>query len=130
MYEDSSREMKCTLNPNIASISGRIGGLEFRTFKRANGKTETRAYALPKKPDGTYGYVRHKPYSDKELAIRTMFTKASTAFATMPENERKQYYDEWKKANYKFNGKKYNTFRGYVIARLITDFRSAMSSKG
>lgn len=122
--------MKCTLNPNIASISGRIRDLEFRTFKRPGRKPETRVYILPKRPDGTYGYVRHKPYSDKELAVRTMFTKAATAFATMPENERKQYHDEWVKANYKFNGKKYNTFRGYVIARLIADFRSAMPSKG
>ena len=117
--------MKCTLNPNIQSISGRVGDLEFRTFKRPGRKPETRVYFLPKKPDGTYGYVRRKPYSDKELAIRAIFTKAATAFAAMPENERKQYHDEWKKAGYKFNGKKYNTLRGYVVARIIADLRSA-----
>ena len=63
--------------------------------------------------------------TDKELGI-----KINIAYAAMPEAERQRYKEEWLNAGYEFNGKKYNTFRGYVIARLIADFRSAMPSKG
>ena len=44
--------------------------LEFRTFKRPDGSTETRAYICPK-------WERATPPSDKELAQRARFAAIS-----------------------------------------------------
>ena len=68
--------MKCKLIPGIRSISGTLkrnadgSRLEFRTFKRPDGSTETRAYICPKTQRAT-------PPSDKELEQRARFTAIS-----------------------------------------------------
>ena len=38
--------MKCELDSNIKSMSGKVGNMLFKTFKRPDGKTETRAYFM------------------------------------------------------------------------------------
>ena len=108
---------KCILKDGIESISGRIGGVEFRTFKRANGKVETRAYPLPRKQNGSFGYERKKPLSDNEIAARNRFTQAAEYYVNLSDQQRKQYCKEFSRDKYTFNGKKYSTLRGYVIAR-------------
>ena len=62
---------------------------------------------------------------DKKILV-----KAQVAYATMPEAERVRYYDEWIKARFMFNGKRYSTFRGYVLVRLIADISSAKADRG
>ena len=68
--------MKCKLIPGIRSISGTFkrnadgSRLEFRTFQRPDGSTETRMYVCSKKERAT-------PPSDKELAQRARFSEMS-----------------------------------------------------
>ena len=108
---------KCILRDGIKSISGRIGGIEFRTFKRANGKTETRAYPLPRKQNGSYGYERKTPLSDNEITARSRFAKAADYFKNLSNEQKQRYCKEFSRNKYTFNGKKYSTVRGYIIAR-------------
>ena len=109
--------MKCILNPEIENISGKCGGLLYRTYKRPNGKTETRAYLLPRKQNGSYGYERKTPLSDNEITARSRFAKAAEYFKNLSNEQKQQYCKEFSRNKYTFNGKKYSTVRGYVIAR-------------
>ena len=114
--------MKCTLKPEIQSISGRCGNLLYKTFTRPNGKKETRVYVLPRnKRTGGFGYERKTPASEKELAARAKFAIISERIKTMPEDQKRLYQQEWKAAKYKFNGKKYGSLRGYIMARLYDE---------
>ena len=61
-----------------------------------------------------------KPSSNMTMAM-SRFTMASRIFKNMSPDEKMKYNKEWKAAKYKFNGKEYNTLRGYVIARLYAD---------
>ena len=114
--------MKVTLPPGIESISGSMKSkngvrIVYKTYtkpsiKRPGGKPETRAYFVPES-----SYQRRTPISQKEIIVRTQF-KAATAFVnSLTPEQKKSYYDDWKRSKYMFNGKKYKTLRGYVIAR-------------
>ena len=68
--------MKVKLAAGIESASGKCGNMIFKTFKRPNGKTETRAYFNPhyraklrREP------VRKTPLSDAEVRARALFAK-------------------------------------------------------
>ena len=119
--------MKCDLNPAIASMSGKCGGILFKTFKRPDGKKQTRAYILPqkgwdnRKKKITYGYTRTSKLSEKETAARNRFAQASEVFKNMTQDEKMKYAKEMKAAKFKFNGKEYHTLRGYIIARLYAE---------
>ena len=71
-------------------------------------------------------YIRYdtpsnrKPSSNMTMAM-SRFTMASRIFKNMSPDEKMKYHKEWKAAKYKFNGKKYNTLRGYIIARLFAE---------
>jgi len=71
-------------------------------------------------------YLRHdvpsyrKPSANMKMAM-SRFTKAFEIFKNMPDEQKRQFDKEWKDAQYKLNGKKYNTLRGYIIARLYAD---------
>ena len=127
MYEDSSREMKCTLNPAVAQMSGKCGSLLFKTYTKADGTKQTRAYFMPKKGYDKstgkiiYGYSRKSKPTKKETVARERFAKASEVFKNMTQDEKMRYNKEWKAAKFKFNGKEYNTLRGYIIARLFAE---------
>jgi hypothetical protein len=116
--------MKCELNPNIKSISGKVGGMLFKTYKRPNGKTETRMYFMPRKKNGKYGYTRTTRVTDKEKVHRSLFAQASAMVSVMTDEEKQRYHTEWQKAKYMFNGKKYASFRGYIVARLYADLKT------
>ncbi len=68
--------MKVELMPGIAAISGKMGEtkdghrLEFRTFKKADGKTEVRLYSIPKQS-------RTTPLSEAEIQARSRFAKVN-----------------------------------------------------
>ena len=68
--------MKVKLMPGIASISGKMGKtkdghrLEFRTYKRPDGKNEVRLYSIPKQ-------TRKKPLSEAEIQARSRFAKVA-----------------------------------------------------
>ena len=119
--------MKVTLAAGIESASGKCGNMVFRTRHKPDGKSETYAYFLPKKgwddrrKKITYGYTRKSKPSPKEIAARERFAKASDAYKVMTGEQLMQYQKEWRAARLKLNGKKYNTLRGYIIARLYAD---------
>ena len=113
--------MKAILNSNIKSISGKCGGLLFKTYKRRDGSTETRVYTLPKKRNGEYGYTRKAATTQKERASRARFAAITDTIKNLSEEERMNYHNRWVAAKYMFNGKKYATLRGYIMARLYAE---------
>ena len=117
--------MKCTLNPNIKSISGKCGNMLFKTFKKRDGSTETRAYFLPKKDRGpfgyTYGYTRRGNPSAKEIEVRKRFSQVNESIKNLSDEQRSRYEEEWRISKYMFNGKKYVTLRGYIMARIYAE---------
>jgi hypothetical protein len=118
--------MKVTLSQGIETMSGKSNGVLFKTYNRPNGKKETRAYILPVKdvsPTGkkTYGYKRQSALSKNEIGVRNKFTIVSRRIKNLTDEQRQQYAKEWKAAKYKFNGKKYVTLRGYIMARLYAE---------
>ena len=115
--------MKCTLSPGIESISGSVKGLNgsrliFKTYKRPSvnrkSKTETRVYLSHKQ-------TRKTPLSDNEIACREWFSAARTFAANLSDEQARQYYDEWKRSDYLFNGKRYATLKGYIMARFYAE---------
>ena len=114
--------MKVTLPPGIESISGSMKSkngvrIVYKTYtkpsiKRPGGKPETRAYFVPES-----SYQRRTPISQKEISNRSKFRDASLYWLNLSDKLKKSYYDDWKRSKYMFNGKKYKTLRGYVIAR-------------
>ena len=115
--------MRIDLMPGIASMSGKLKSkspygkdMIFKTYRRPDGKTETRAYFAPKG-----GYQRTTPLSDKEIEARKRFARFSFIFKQMPEETKLQYAREMKAAKGKFNGKEYRSLRGYIMARLYAE---------
>ena len=101
----------------------------FKTFHRADGTTETRAYLLPKNREtGKYGYARKAAVTEGELQSRGRFKRVTEIVASLSDETKQRYNREWKKAKYKFNGKKYCTLRGYIIARLYDDLKNGTIS--
>lgn len=109
--------MKVELAEGIANLSGVVsknanGRLEARTFTRADGTKFTRMYFIPK-PE-----YKRKP-TPEECAHRLMFKRANQSWLQLTPTEMKRYQDEWRAANFTYNGKQYSTLRGYYIARYM-----------
>ena len=62
-------------------------------------------------------YDRPGTISDKELGLRKRFSDAARFYSALTEADKERYYRLWRKDNLKYNGKKYATLRGYVVAR-------------
>lgn len=121
--------MKCILSPNFKSLSGKSGNILYKTFHRADGKTETRAYFLPRNREtGKYGYTRKSPVTQGEMESRGRFKRVSEIYASLSDETKQRYNREWEKAKYMLNGKKYCTLRGYIIARLYVDMKNGLCS--
>ena len=68
--------MKVELAAGIDSISGKCGNMIFKTYKRPNGKTETRAYFNPyRRSSWEKVNVRKTPPSDAEIKARSLFAR-------------------------------------------------------
>ena len=115
--------MKCTLDPNIKSASGKLGNLLFKTFTKPDGTKEVRAYGMPRRKDGSFGYERKAKPSKAEIASRHMFETVAGAIKALTEEQRMQYAREWKTDHHKLNGKVYGTLRGYIMARIYDDMK-------
>lgn len=120
---------KVTFKSNIESISGKVGDLVYRTFSRRDGSKETRVYVLPVKDyrNGrkSYGYTRRTKVSDAELEARRKFTVAQAALRQLTDEQLENYKSEWVKAHSKFNGKKYSSLRGFIMARLYDEMKNS-----
>ncbi len=112
--------MQCDLAPGIGKLSGKSGGVQFRTYRKPDGTTETRAYLLPRKENGKYGYTRRTTVTEDERQRRVNFALASAyashVLADKSSPEFREWYDRFEEAKGKFNGKKYNTLRGFIMA--------------
>lgn len=118
---------KVTLRSDLRSISGRIGNIMFKTYTKSDGSKETRAYSVPCKTDGSFGYERTTPLSPKEIETRKTFQIVNAALKAMTPEQKDEYYRMWKNAGYKFNGKKYATLRGYIMARLHKQIKDGVN---
>ena len=68
--------MKVELAAGIDSISGKCGNMIFKTYKRPNGKTETRAYFNPHCPSSWEKVnPRKTPPSEAEIKARSLFAR-------------------------------------------------------
>ena len=117
--------MKCTLNPNIKSASGKFGNLLFKTFSKPDGTKEIRAYGMPRRKDGSFGYERKAKPSAGEIAARKQFQNICMAIKALTKEQRGNYCREWVKAKYTLNGKKYASLRGYIMARMYQDLKKS-----
>lgn len=118
---------KVTLRSDIQSMSGKFGNIMFKTYTKRDGTKETRAYSLPRKRDGSYGYERRTKLSPKEIESRKTFQQVNAALKAMTPETKDEYYRMWKKAEYWFNGKKYATLRGYIMARLHKQIKDGVN---
>jgi len=121
--------MKCKLNPNLQSLSGKAGNLLFKTFTKPDGTKITRCYTMPRKQDGSFGYERKAPVSDAELKNRELFKKANEAIKEMSCLELTKYILEFHNNWGVYKGKKYATFRGYLLALSYDTIREIEQTK-
>ncbi len=106
------------------------GTLSKKTY-RVDGKTITRRVVAQVTPSGkqrifireSSDYQRSTPVTEKELACRGRFEAVNSRVAALTEAEKIHYYREWVKAGYKFNGKRYATLRGYMVARIYAEMK-------
>lgn len=104
--------MKVTFKNGIESLSGKSGNMIFKTYRRRDGKIETRAYLRP-----LGGYERSAPVTEKEMACREKFAAFQRFWRTLPPDNKMRYHDLWKQDGFAYRGKRYGTLRGYVMAR-------------
>lgn len=84
---------KVILPEGIESISGTVGGLVFKTYKRRDGKTETRVYSNP----FADGWKRRSKLSKKELAARKNFSlMAKEVLARIAAGDKRPRKEIWK----------------------------------
>ncbi len=92
---------KVKLPDEILSLSGAMGNVIFRTFKKRDGKTETRMYSNPyHKHNGQGGWHRKSKPSKKEVAAREQFSQmareVSRRIAAGDRRTRKEIWKEVK----------------------------------
>ena len=108
---------KVDLMAGIQSVSGKAGNFVFKTYRRPDGKTETRMYPYKKQK-------RTTKLSQNELASRAKFKQVAERLNALSNEEREQYANDWRQNNYLFNGKKYATLRGYIMTRLYAEMKN------
>ena len=62
---------------------------------------------------------RTSKVTEKEQKQRNLFAAAASFYRDLSEEQKDFYQKQWKKNKYMFNGKKYGTLRGYVVASYI-----------
>lgn len=74
--------------------------------------------------------VRTKPAGEKELKARTLFAEIIGRVKDLPDEQKELYAKEMKSSKGKFNGKKYATLRGYIVARLYAEEKAKLANIG
>lgn len=120
---------KVTLRSDLQSISGRVGNVLFKTYTKSDGTKETRAYSVPRKSNGSFGYERKTKVSPNEIAMRSRFSAVSMAINQLTDEQRDNYHRDWRKNKLMFNGKKYVSLRGYIMARMYAEMKERESSR-
>ena len=68
---------------------------------------------------------RTTPLSDAERNARLRFKEASEFVAKLSNEQKSAFADQYKIAKGRFNGKHYNTLRGYIVARYCAECRQS-----
>ena len=117
--------MKVEFSSGISHISGsmkssRFGHRVIFTHRKNDKSGFGHAYIRP-----ADAYKRSTPLSDNERRARADFQTIAlkTNGILADEKERMAFHEEWKKAKGKFNGKKYATLRGYIMAVLFDELK-------
>lgn len=88
---------KTILPKGIASVSGKMGALMYKTYTRPDGTKETRVYSNPYR----HGYQRSTPVTEKEQASRQRFAAMQRAVSLRMRNgdrrTKKEIWDEVKR---------------------------------
>ena len=88
---------KVNIMAGIQSISGKMGNMVFRTFKRANGKTETRAYRYTKRE-------RRTKISKAEQGARNLFSQRQAYVQNLRQSgDNRSLKELWKEAKEHIN---------------------------
>lgn len=66
---------------------------------------------------------RTTPLSDAERNARLRFKEASEFVAKLSKEQKSAFADQFKISKGRFNGKQYNTLRGYIVARYCAEYR-------
>ena len=64
--------------------------------------------------------------TEKEIAIRDLFTRTMTVVNSLSEERRRQFAEEAKRDKYKFNGKTYMSIHGYIKARVYAELKAGV----
>ena len=74
--------------------------------------------------------VRTTPVREKELKARALFAEIIGRVKNLPDEQVQAFNDQWRKDRMKFNGKKYATLRGYIVARLYAEEKARLANIG
>ena len=89
-----------------------------------NGKKVTRSVVASVRGGKQRLYLRtyrerSTPITEKEKLIRSRFSAATIYWNSLFDEQKQRFREEYNRSKCMFNGKKYKTLRGYVIARFF-----------
>ena len=114
-----------------AGIEGVSGTLSKHRFITPEGAVTKRVVVTCSKRTGKQRiYIREykprtTPVSAKEQQNRQRMTEATTLAGNLALWKKNAYARDWKESNGVFNGKKYATIRGYLIARIYAELKES-----
>lgn len=112
--------MRVEFMPGIAAISGAMKGKNGKRIVFTHHKSDKLGQGRMYLRDAN-AYQRSTPPSEKEQAARIRFQEISAQVNAMSVEEKQRYAQEMHDAKLLFNGKKYATLRGYIMARLYAE---------
>ena len=110
---------KCDFAGGIKNVRGTLSKtIFFDHGKKVTRRVVAKVYNGKQRVYINQTYERRSAPSANEVAARARFAQVNRQLNALTEEQKKEYAREWKAAGYKFNGKKYNTLRGYIVGRL------------
>jgi len=111
---------QCTFADGVANVRGTIR----KDVRYRDGKKIITSVVASVRGGKQRLYVREykerrTPLTEKERIIRTQFKAASVYWCSLTDEQKQRFREEWLRSSFRFNGKKYATLRGYVIARFF-----------
>ena len=114
----------CKFPAGIEHVSGTLSK---KTIRTADGTITQRVFACMRngkqriyfRKDGP----RTTPLSEKEKQARVRFAQAARYYKNLSTEQMDQYRELFSKTGGVFNGKKYSTLRGFIIARCCAEMK-------
>ena len=73
---------------------------------------------------------RTTPVSERERKARAVFAEMIGKVKDMSDEQKEVYAKEMKRSKGKFNGRKYSSLRGYIVARLYAEEKARLENIG